>query len=1191
MNKAIIAVLCWAVGAVAPGQDLVFKDDFSGYAAGALPPETWAVIAGSGHWQIVGKQLIAAAEGGLCQLRKIPELDAVDYSAQLAIQARTNSTDWATAGIAILVDGHNHWRLNLVEGPDKRRYTEFGETYAGKWQAQSDGATRLRNGPGVVGPGSWDYAKTYLLRIRLSAQEMIGTVTEGDGGRLIANYHYMWDAAEGVKFGRPGFSVNGFSTAVSSVAITAPRVIAAGAPAVASGPAGRVALVMDLPGADRAVLATLEATLRKAGFGVTPLTCDELATPAVFSSMNFDCVVLAGSRFFPGKAKDNFLRFLRNGGHCVVLGGNVFAEAVAPFAGRWYCRADVERELAGEKPQTQLLDPARHEARAWHRGTDTPKSSSVVVVEDRGFRFDIKNLNGWDTFHANIAAPPPGQTLLCFRAKGDASTSQMTVEMDEQDGSRWIASVELTPQWTNYALLPDRFAQWEAKGEKKNGFTPGNATKLSFGLAANFNPRVAKGDHSFWVDGVGMASNRFGPMDFARKVDLNIFSDYEPYRLANVVAVGMSPGNKITPAAPPLQGDFGGLAAIGFAFPNESTFFPLLSTLDQYGRDCGWACGMLVNYGGTYRGSSWIFCGIADRAFYAAPAVLDTITAAMKAALGGSLAQTARADSELPKQTDLAVVAPAPQGFIHLSPDGKHLIYPDGRRFFMSGCNYVGPFDCCGGRLWRDEFFSVARVEEDFRKAHYAGLNCMRYWVSSIDRDIMRGDFRKVEVIRQCARKYGVYLLLDLPGTSCATVEEMVASHQAIAKAFQDEPMVIGYDLRNEPYLGTVAGIRYSAAGRPPVLTTDFLAKHGDLISARLVREAVQQRPEWLHLPHTVHGQDAENATAAILLWAQYARKHQIETSTATGLAGDLPEDEQYADVVAAADQSFALWARLQIEAIRAVDTNHLITIGYDTALVGLPSNRQLDFISQHVYARPYGLPKVMENVTMLDRLAAVWPGKPITLGEFGYSTGIPMTDGYLDRYTASVGEMIHYLYAFTHNYDGVKKWMLNDWPYQIMQHYGDWNKGDATRRYEERFGLYYYDGTPSGRPKPIVHALRFFGDHIARVAPSGTLEIVPAPLSIGAGYVYKNEQALFIGNTAYASDRLVFSAQRPANVMLRWDTDGLRVMASADAQVKIKPAAFGPFGKNVTGNHGALRAEGEALVIELLEGETLLFK
>ena len=64
-----------------------------------------------------------------------------------------------------------------MEGPDKRRYTEFGETYAGKWQAQNDGAMRLRKGRGVVSSGIWHYGKQYLLRIRLSAEGIAGEVT------------------------------------------------------------------------------------------------------------------------------------------------------------------------------------------------------------------------------------------------------------------------------------------------------------------------------------------------------------------------------------------------------------------------------------------------------------------------------------------------------------------------------------------------------------------------------------------------------------------------------------------------------------------------------------------------------------------------------------------------------------------------------------------------------------------------------------------------------------------------------------------------------------------------------------------------------------------------------------------------------------------------------------------------------
>ena len=552
MNKLVIAVLCWAGGAVALGQDAVFKDDFSACAEGAFPPEAWEVMGRAGDWRIKSKQLVATAEDGLCQWRRLPELDTLDYSARLVVNARTTSNEWATAGIAILLDAHNHWRLNLVEGPDKKHYTEFGETYAGKWQAQNDDATRLRKGGGVVGPGTWHYGKQYLLRIRLSAQEIAGEVAEAEGGRVIASHHYLWDAAKGVKFGRPGFSLNGFSMAVSSIAISVPRAttLAGGASVVASGHASRVALIKDLPGADRAGVATLEAALRQAGFSVTLLTCQDLAAPAVFSSMTFNSVVLPGSRFFPVTAKDNFLRFLRNGGHCVLLGGNIFDEPVAQFDGRWYSRADVERELAATQPQTLMFDAAKCDARSWRRGTNMPKSPSAVALQDRSLRFDIKGLTGWDTFSANIPAPPPQQTLLCFRARGDAATSQMTVEMDEQDGSRWIAVVELTPRWKNYALPPDRFAQWEAKAIHKTAFTPARAAKLSFGLAANFNPRVAKGDHTFWVDSIGTASNRLTAIDLSRKVDLNIFYDYEPYRLTNVVAVGMAAGNTITAAVP-----------------------------------------------------------------------------------------------------------------------------------------------------------------------------------------------------------------------------------------------------------------------------------------------------------------------------------------------------------------------------------------------------------------------------------------------------------------------------------------------------------------------------------------------------------------------------------------------------------------------------------------------------------------
>ena len=1187
-NFTAVCFLFWTV--LSRGQNLEFRDDFSRYSNGVPPAAIWESL--TGKWLVQDKQLVPGSLDGGCAFRQVPELDSFDYSAQVVIPKRISPSGWATAGAAMFLDQNNHWRLNLVEGPDNNHYVEFGETLDGKWQAQNEGSTKLSRNASEFTHGKWEYGKTYSMRIKLSPQDIYGEVKEADDGHTIAKFRYLWDNKDGVKFGRPGFSANGLSMACNSVAVSAPRPGESGARTVVeNGQAGRVAVVKDFPGANAAVLNSLAERLRQAGYGVTLIAVEDFASTGTFSAMDFDYVVLAGTRYFPMTAKNNFLRFLRSGGHCVVLGGNIFEESLVRLTDHWCSQDEFERVLAETKPDIQILDPAKDPGQRWSQGADVPQSKTKTGMDSdsdgKCVRFDINEFNNWATFSQVIPPFQSGQTLLCFRAKGDAATPQITVEIDEKDGSRWIAVADIKPEWDAYVLAPERFAPWESKAIGKHALTPGNAARISFGIAKGFTPRVAKGKHSFWIGTVGTASNRLGQIDFSQKVALNFFYDYEPYRLTDVVSVGKSQGNNVTPQIAPIKGGYGGLSAVGFAYPNESKFIPLLSTFDKYGRDRGWAGGMLVNYAGSYRGSSWIFSGITNQDFYTQPAVLDTLVGAMKA-VKGDLPQQLQNEEARGKTARLPVNAPAPHGFIHLSADGKHFIYPNGRRFFMSGCNYVGPFDRCGGRMWKDDYFDVAAVEEDFRKSHEAGLNCMRYWVSGIDKDIQNGDFRKVEAIKECARKYGVYLLLHLPGTSYPTVEEMVASHKAIAGAFKDEPMVLGYDLRNEPFLGTVASLQYPASLKPPVLTQDLRQLDAGLLSQKYVNEIEAQRPNWLRLSQAIKGREAENAVAAILLWGQYAKAHNIDSASFPGIVDRLPEDKQFKNTIAVVNDSFARWMELQIKAIRSVDTNHLITVGYDKVFSCLPANRQLDFISQHVYVRPNSLTNVLENITTLDRLAAVWPAKPVTLGEFGYSTGMPMAQGDLDRYTASVGEMIHYLYAFSKNYDGVKKWMLNDWPYKIMIHYGDWNKGDATRRYEERFGLYYYDGTPAGRPKPIVHALRFFGDYIRDLNPSGELAIVPAGLDIGAGYVYRNNHALFAGNTTFSSPNLEFTADHPANVMLVWNKDELQIMASADARVKLVPAGFGNYGTNVTGTYGALKREGNTLQIDMLEGERL---
>jgi hypothetical protein len=343
-----------------------------------------------------------------------------------------------------------------------------------------------------------------------------------------------------------------------------------------------------------------------------------------------------------------------------------------------------------------------------------------------------------------------------------------------------------------------------------------------------------------------------------------------------------------------------------------------------------------------------------------------------------------------------------------------------------------------------------------------------------------------------------------------------------------------------------------------PVQTVDLAKVYPDLVDMAKVDSWLKERPRWLHLPSWIQGDEARRVAVANFLWSRYTSEFGLRSSTLQGLNGTVPVG-RWRPLVDVVDRSLARWLDPQVKAIHDVDPNHLITVGHNTALTILPANAPLDFVSEHIYARPRSYENVMENITTLDRLRERWPDRPITLGEFGYSNGILLGDTYLDPHTSSMGEMIHYLYAFAHDYDGCKKWMLVDWPLAVMRHYGDWNRGLVTRTYEERFGLYSYDGTRHGRPKPIVSALHFFRQFAEHNSPGGTLTVVRDDNPIGTGYVYRAAKALFVGGRQADLPELRFQCPETANVMLTWDKTGMRVLSTADMLAEVDVKALAP--------------------------------
>ncbi len=970
----------------------------------------------------------------------------------------------------------------------------------------------------------------------------------------------------------------------------------AAAPAnVATGRHARIAILRDdVSGLDLSLVDGLRTVLARAGFAVAPISYDQLIRASGLRRRDFDVLVLTNSPSFPTAANENLQGFLKGGGHLVLMGGHAFRDPIWKIGGRWRTRAEME-DAFSSVPVMQMFFGFADGVSAWSRSSSKPSRPTRLSADEgkvgQCMRIDIRRLEeGWDTHAAKLPSRFDAKAnALCFWAKASDNTPQMAVELDEQDGSRWIAVVDLTDRWKRYVLTAGRFKFWKDASPKRRGGSGDGlklpqARRVSFGLAFGLTAQPP-GDHTLWIDEVGSAkAPQPASGDVGKTLELNVFSDYEAHQLRDVVRVATAPGQDVLETKLSISGRFEGPSAVGFALPARSTFVPLFSALDKHGRDRGWAGGMLIHYDGVYTGSSWILFGITSPAFYKDPAFGPALVNLLRTVTQTDLAGPARERDARSRSARLELTTPAPDGFIRLSKDGKHPLYPDGRRFFMVGCNYLGSFDrkCyIGGDL-----FDVRRMEDDFRKARDAGVNILRFWLHGLERDP-----RKVRAVKELARRYGVYLLLHL-GPKASSSEKIVAGILPAVRAFKNEPMVLGYDLINEPYLGTVGAITHQGAKSPILQLKPYETFAGEF-SKRWVDQNVKHRPAWPQMHKWLGDEDARHLYAAYSLWNRYQARFRIGSiSTFPGIVDRLPVNDTWRKLLRAVDDTFATWIKFQVEAIRSEDRNHLITIGYNSVLSCLPANRQLDFVSQHVYERPASYERVMRNVTTLDRLARIWPDQPITLGEFGYSNGIRTDRGYLDPDTSSVGEMIHYLYALSHGHDGCMKWTLTDWPIAVMRHNAPWIQGRDKRIYESRFGLYTYDGTLRGRPKPIAHALRFLRDHVDEAGPGGELQVKRAATAIGAAYVYRARNALFIGDTAYTSPNLTFRATRPTNMMLRWDRTRLGIMSTCDAVAELNPEGFVSSitvgNAKVRGTLGSQRVEAGRLVLELLAGETV---
>ncbi len=167
---------------------------------------------------------------------------------------------------------------------------------------------------------------------------------------------------------------------------------------------------------------------------------------------------------------------------------------------------------------------------------------------------------------------------------------------------------------------------------------------------------------------------------------------------------------------------------------------------------------------------------------------------------------------------------------------------------WLSGINYEGYTDR-GWKMWEDQFFDLHLIDQDFKVAQAAGYNILRIFVQApLAHDISAQNFQKLDKVIEIARAHKLRLLVTLADYGEAYLQNLIEIDRLISFHLRGNPTIVGFDLKNEPQFGDLAGVIYpggSGSGKSilsainvPLQTDETLIKR---YGERMTPAAVEQ--------------------------------------------------------------------------------------------------------------------------------------------------------------------------------------------------------------------------------------------------------------------------------------------------------------------------------------------------------------
>jgi hypothetical protein len=474
---------------------------------------------------------------------------------------------------------------------------------------------------------------------------------------------------------------------------------------------------------------------------------------------------------------------------------------------------------------------------------------------------------------------------------------------------------------------------------------------------------------------------------------------------------------------------------------------------------------------------------------------------------------------------------------VTLNPNKPGFLDPDGHPLWIHGVNYEGFYDRAWA-MWKPDLYDPGLISHDFQKARASGFNSVRIFVQreNID-EVNNGDFTRFDTVFDLARNNGLYVLLTFNDYHSPHLVSVGRFNSKIVEHFKGDPIVLGWDLENEPRLFNLLTANYPA-DLPSLLTSALMDTYGELVSRaemgnRSIPGTLRDKPDLAYY--------YVNAVEAYVRYSQEAVAHNGTLIDYMRAAQAQP----WQPFLKLLDQTVAAWIKPQLEPMQAADPTRLFTIGWNwPILAALPANRLLDFHQIHQYGN-VGYDKLQSIFAMLRSLRDTFPDMPVIMGEYGYSTDESKkaeTPRPVDPRIAALHEAAMICFLRVEGLAGGHKWMLND-------------VRAAPNPFEAGLGLYADGDVVKPSQRIFAHLATLWRNN----EDPGQLTLQSDPNSL-IRFVYRTATGGLAGGSCSPEAGLSWQTDYPAHLFMTWLADSqTRLESAAAMDIELDPPSFVP--------------------------------